>query len=83
MTEDQLLEALRAAQVTQDDDDRQGARTSEELQDTLGWTKDRVLDALRRLSKANRLEVRKVPKVDIAGRTLRVPAYRLRSNGVR
>ena len=78
MTEGQLLEALRAAQLTAAEDGQDGARTSAELREDLGWSKERVIVALKALKKAGQLDVVKVPREDLAGRVLRIPAYRLR-----
>jgi hypothetical protein len=75
VTESELLEALRRAAV--DREDTQGAMTSRQLADALEWTRDRVYKELHRLRNAGQLEVHWIPALDVAGRRVRVPGYRL------
>ena len=55
-----------------------GAFTVTELQDGLGWSRQRALSFIKGLGREERLEVVRVPHRDVAGRDTTVPGYRIR-----
>jgi len=79
LTEEQLLEALRRALVEQQEgEEPQGAMTTPDLREALGWGTDRVRRVLRQLKDEGVLEVVQVRRVDLAGRVFPRPGYRLK-----
>ena len=74
MTESELLEALRAAVATPD---RGDGLTTPELAQALGWSEQRVRDALRRLRAQGAIQPVRVPRETLAGVVQLVPGYRL------
>ena len=78
ITENELIQALAEAQPVMGGD-RDGFLTTKEMVSVLGWSLWAVGAQLRELHKQGRLEVRKVKIIDISGRCIRVPAYRLKA----
>lgn len=76
VTQDDLLDALRNALLKPMEGN---GVTVGELQETTGYSYERIRKALRVLSVAGRLEVSRVTRMDIAGRPSSVPAYRIKS----
>lgn len=74
VTESELLEALRAAVATPD---RGDGMTTPELAQALGWSEQRVRDALRRLRAQGAIQPVRVPRETLAGVVQLVPGYRL------
>lgn len=74
MTDD-LLAAALAALAAQPDTEY---TTRSELQERMGATKDRALEALRRLAAAGVLETRKVRRINLAGDACMVAGYRVK-----
>lgn len=78
MTENELLDAIRAAQsVSALPDDPPGAFRVCEVAEALGWSVKRVQAALRQMQRAGRLEQCQVWRMDLAGRRMPIPAYRI------
>ena len=78
MTKDKLLQALIDAQ-TDNVHERHGFKTTTELQDETGWSKDKVLKRLRLLKKKGELEVGSIYDENLAGVIQPRTAYRLLS----
>ena len=74
VTENELLEALRAAVATPD---RGDGLTTPELARALGWSEHRVRAALRRLRAQGAIQPVRVPRETLSGVTQLVPGYRL------
>lgn len=74
VTESELLEALRAAVATPD---RGVGMTTPELALALGWSEQRVRDALRRLRAQGVIEPTRVWRRNLGGVMQPVLAYRL------
>lgn len=81
-TYDELVQALLAAESTDGGQNVETALTTIEIQELLGWYEKKVLEGLRALSRAGRLECVWVRRINISGKTGSVPAYRLKT-GVR
>lgn len=77
ISQDDLLEALRAA-MAPTEADGEGFRTVVELAGTTRKTDDRIRKALRILMGEGRLETRPVKRPGIDGRMIQVPAYRIK-----
>ena len=75
VTQSELIAALQAAM--EQPDDPEGAVTTAELAEQLGWHVVKVRDELGKLDRAGRLECVKVIRRDITGRVGNRPAYRL------
>lgn len=75
ITEAELINALQAAMAAAPE--TEGFTTTPELAEVVGWSHQRVRDALRLLIEEQRVEMQWVKRRDIAGRLGRRPAYRL------
>jgi hypothetical protein len=78
MSTTELLEAIAAAQGDAMPDDPPGAFRVVEVAERLGWSVKRVQAQLRAWQVAGRLERTQVWRLDLAGRRMPIPAYRLR-----
>lgn len=58
-------------------DDPDGAFRVAEVAEALGWSTKRVVAALWKVQAAGKLQRTKVWRMDLAGRRMPVPAYRL------
>jgi hypothetical protein len=76
MTEAEILDAIREA-VAACPDSEPGVFTSSDIQQSLGWSKPKILTALRQMIAAKRVVPTRAIRTDIAGRVLPVPAYRI------
>lgn len=78
VTQDDLLQALVEALAQPAEGD--GGRTALEIQEQTGWSPIRVRTSLKRLARRGRLQVRKAPRLNIAGSYSTVPVYSLRQD---
>lgn len=78
MTEQDLLDALRRAMSSADDDDSDGAMTAVEIIEVLKICDKKVYRILRPLVISGQVECVKVPRANLAGIMHPVPAYRLK-----
>ena len=76
ITENELLDALRVAQLTPTHDPS-GALTSHEIGDAMGISHATVIVYLKRLKKAGRIEVVRAPREGLDGRVSPTTAYRV------
>lgn len=78
LTESELLQAIEdAAAAHNTPDDPDGAFRVVEVAEALGWSTKRVVSALWRVQAAGKLQRTKVWRIDLAGRRMPVPAYRI------
>ena len=76
MTEDALLEVLRAALEPGEGEDATGARTVRELAVALGCSEPQMRSRLKALKRTGQLVVVRVVRERLDGVLQRVPAYR-------
>lgn len=78
ITEAELLQAIQEAAATHNTpDDPDGAFRVAEVAAALGWSSKRVISALWKVQAEGKLQRTKVWRMDLAGRRMPVPAYRL------
>jgi hypothetical protein len=82
IAERELIAALEAALAAAAADDGGGYLTTVELCRVTGWTDQRVRESLHLLADDGRLEMTKKMILDLCGRRLRVPAYRLKAESL-
>ena len=75
MTESQLIAALQAARTEAKTAD--GALTTQELMERLGWSSEKVRKRLRALKIAGKLEVVKVTRYNLSDAEQLIPGYRI------
>lgn len=76
MTEAELVAAIQEA-LAHNPHDEPNVFTVSDVVRSLGWSRNRVLHAIRLLIEANKASVVKSYRPDIVGRIQPVPAYRL------
>jgi hypothetical protein len=77
LTESELLQAIADAAAHNTPDDPDGAFRVAEVAEALGWSGKRVIHALYKVQAAGKLQRCKVWRIDLAGRRMPVPAYRI------
>jgi hypothetical protein len=77
LTESELLQAIADAAVNNTPDDPDGAFRVAEVAAAMGWSTKRVIMSLHRMQAAGKLQRCKVWRLDLAGRRMPVPAYRI------
>ena len=80
ISEQELIAALREAQVQADGGRGEGALSARELSAALGWPYVRVIESLRSVNEAGRLEVVMVKRRNLIGRWQGIPCYRLQQD---
>ena len=78
MTEQEIIEAIRTARDRLDEEHSQGAITTYDLALKLGVSQTTAHRRVRELVRTGKAEVVRVLREDIAGRSLKVTAYRLK-----
>jgi hypothetical protein len=74
ITTDDLMDAIRAALGNGAGD----ARTVQEICDACGWKPTKVRQELRALHRQGRLDVIRVNRPDLTGRSQSIPGYRMK-----
>jgi len=78
IAEQRLIDALEEAKLEDESDDRpQGALTTFELSERMGWSEGKVRKWLRVLKRKNRIERESLKVIDISDRSIPIPAYRI------
>lgn len=76
MTEDEVIAALEeASRKAEEEADKYYTRL--ELEDMTGWSERKVWRVLRKLKDADRLDVRRKQRENLAGYPYSAPAYRI------
>lgn len=73
--EEKLLALLRAETTVEDRPDPDGAMTTDEIKDRLGWGRTRVNGMIRKLQNAGALQLKWVPRTRTDGQPYRAPAW--------
>jgi hypothetical protein len=73
--EEKLLALLRAETTVEDRPDPDGAMTSDEIRDRLGWGRTRVNSLIRKLQDAGALRLKWIPRTRTDGQAYRAPAW--------
>ena len=83
ISEQELVEALREAQVRADEGEGgAGALSARELSVALSWPHGRILESLRSLKELGQLEVVIVRRQNLIGHWQGIPCYRLRDGAI-